>query len=202
MLDFDIDLDFALEPTQLSICGLVKKAKSKDRITLTITSETKQLAFLLPEIKQGTVYKFLSVKGGFASINFIDLIAKREVIKDLFVSSLAVGQKQILHLDKLKEQGKIHNARFLLGGLFKQRGLDVKYNYFNVFDDVCKKNGWRYETLRNHSKIILMRTAKNFYVIETSSNLNSNPAIEQFSLENDKDLYDWYNNFFSEFFGD
>jgi hypothetical protein len=57
---------------------------------------------------------------------------------------------------------------------------------------VCERNGWRYASLKNHSKVILARTAENWFVIETSSNLNENPKIEQFSSENDAALFEFY----------
>ena len=50
----------------------------------------------------------------------------------------------------------------------------------------------------NHSKIILAKTKHNFYVIETSSNLNENPKIEQFNFENSKRLYEFYLLLFKE----
>ena len=39
---------------------------------------------------------------------------------------------------------------------------------------------------------------ENFYVVETSSNLNENPKIEQYSFENDEELFLFYENFFKE----
>lgn len=41
-----------------------------------------------------------------------------------------------------------------------------------------------------------MKTKNNYYVVETSSNLNENPQIEQFTFENDKDLYEFYYDIF------
>ncbi len=43
-----------------------------------------------------------------------------------------------------------------------------------------------------------VQTPQNHYVIETSSNLNENPKMEQFNWENDKDLYLWYEALFKE----
>ena len=43
-----------------------------------------------------------------------------------------------------------------------------------------------------------MRTKENYYVLETSSNLNENPKIEQYSFENSKELYDFYYDFFDK----
>lgn len=43
-----------------------------------------------------------------------------------------------------------------------------------------------------------MKTPKNYYVVETSSDLNENPKMEQFSWKNDKELYNWYLELFIE----
>ena len=184
---------------KIPICGLVEKINSKERITLNIKKETKQLNYLIDNFDKNKCYKFISVKGGFSSIAFINWVAEREAIEELFVSSLAVGKKHIENLDHLHAEGKIKNANFILGVIFKDSNIDKnKYSYFCAFDNICKKNGWQYKLTNNHSKIILMRTDKNYYVVETSSNLNENPKMEQFSFECDKKLYEFYYNFFIE----
>ena len=58
--------------------------------------------------------------------------------------------------------------------------------------------GWDIYAINNHSKIILMRTRKNYYIVETSSNLNENPQLEQFSIENSKKVFDFYKSMFEE----
>lgn len=45
---------------------------------------------------------------------------------------------------------------------------------------------------QNHSKILLFETDVGKFVLETSSNLNENPKSEQFSLEKNNELYDFY----------
>lgn len=73
-----------------------------------------------------------------------------------------------------------------------------KYNYADRLYKIAQDNGWQFITVNNHSKIILMRTATHFYVLETSSNLNENPKIEQYSFEDDKELYQFYYGFFND----
>lgn len=201
--DFDFDLsDFDFEQEfkfiNLPVCALVEKAKSKKKICQNIKNETKQLEYLINNFDKDVVYKFISVKGGFSSINFIDYISKNETIEDLFVCSLAVGKKHIQFLDKLKSEAKLKNASFIIGVIFEKRGLDKKYDYFNEFIKICKKNNWQYISTNNHAKLILMRTEQNYYVLETSGNLNENPKIEQFSFEESKELYNFYYEFIKE----
>lgn len=113
-------------------------------------------------------------------------------------ATLRVGEKQFDELARLKKRGLIDKADFFVGSIMREDSKSKKYDYFGRFQNVCKENGWEYHVTNNHAKVVLMRTAKNYYVLETSSNLNENPKIEQFSLENNKQVYDFYYNFFEE----
>lgn len=55
--------------------------------------------------------------------------------------------------------------------------------------------------VKNHSKVILLDTDKGKYVIETSSNFNENPKIEQFSFEKSAELYEFYKKSFAGLLG-
>lgn len=151
----------------------------------------------LPDTK--TIYKFISISGGFASISFIKYVAGKEIIEELTASTLRIGQKQFYYLEKLADAKRIKKAKFFIGSksiMEGKRKYEGKYGYFENFENCCKRNNWEYLIVNNHSKIILMKTKNNHYVLETSSNLNENPKIEQYSFENNKDLYDFYYNFF------
>lgn len=196
-LDFNID-DIELKYIEVEINGLVKKSQSKNRKMFNITSERNQLNYLMNELpKKDECFKFLSVQGGFSSIAFIKLVSDIEKIEDLFVSSLVVGKKHIIELDKMYKNNKLNNCNFVVGTIFKQSN-SKDYGYFDIFKKICNKNNWNYKQVNNHSKIILMKTKDNYYVLETSSNLNENPKIEQFSFENSKELYSFYKKFFDE----
>jgi len=64
-----------------------------------------------------------------------------------------------------------------------------------------RRRGWEYVIQSNHSKLLLFDTDTGKFVLETSSNLNENPSIEQFSFERNVELYDFYENAFGELFG-
>ena len=178
--------------------GIVKRLKSKQRRTFLLNHSAREIVKLigaLPDTE--TVYKLISFSGGFASISFVKAVADFEVIDELTASTLRIGEKQFEYLATLQKAGKLVSARFFIGSLMaedeKKQG---KYNYYGKFNAVCDQNGWKRITVNNHSKIILMRTKENYYVLETSSNLNENPKIEQYSFENSKELYDFYYGFF------
>jgi hypothetical protein len=185
--------DFLFEDiNKLDVVGICKKIVCADRINYVIDSGTVQLSALLPETLKNAEYRFISGKGGFSSINFIDWVCKKEAIKNLCVSTLAVGKKEIMKLSELD----IEKATFIVGTIFKKRGLAESYNYYDVFREICEDKKWDIIETNNHSKIILMQTKQHYYVLETSSNLNENPKMEQFCFCDNKELYDFYNQFF------
>ena len=205
-LDFDFDLDFGFETkyTQVDICGLVNKMKSKKRKMMNISRETKQLEALIEAPpKQNECFKMLSVGGGFSSLAIISFIAKQETIEQLYVSTFRIGKSHFQELIRLKKQKKLGTCHFITSQT--QERVDDKaiykgqeYNYYDYIVKTCEEFNWRIKSFDNHSKLLLMKTPKNYYVIETSSNLNENPKMEQFNWENDKQLYNWYLELFIE----
>lgn len=203
-LNFDFNFDF--EFNKLDICGLVKKMKSKQRKMITVRLETLQLENLIENPpKTNECFKLLSVGGGFSSIALINYIAEKEKILDLHVSTFRIGKKQFETLLKLHHNNKLLNANFITSSMqqrsdskAKYDGTNREYDYFAFIKSECVKNNWKIKVFDNHSKLILMRTPENYYVIETSSNMNENPKMEQFNWENEKQLYDWYLELFKE----
>ena len=174
MIDFNFDFgfdNFFTEPKKIRF----NLAKSIDIVLDNIA---------LP--KQGECCKSVSPRGGWSSCSYICAINQLEKISSIIITTLRVGEKE---LDMLENEG-IKNVTFILSKV--QKLNNAKYQYFDDFEEKCKKNKWKYKEYNNHSKIALIKTKKNYYVLETSSNLNENPMVEQFSLTNDKELYDWY----------
>lgn len=101
------------------INALVLASQKKDRVNVVISTGTEMLVEIMPEVAEDKAYTFISVKGGFSSINFIDYIAKKSEIDELTVTTLAVGKKHIRYLDKLP----IKKAKFICSGIFEKRGL-------------------------------------------------------------------------------
>ena len=140
-IDLDVDIDFGelLPRVEEPEEGMMSVFPKKRRAYYTISGGNRSLAKILskqlptPE----ECIKLISFRGGFASINFINYVARREPILELTASTLRIGEKQFR-----------------------------------------------------------MRTKDNYYVLETSSNLNENPKIEQYSFENDEELYAYYYRFF------
>ncbi len=151
------------------------------------------------ELPKDEIIKLISLSGGVASLTFIKLVADAEPIEELTASTLRIGEKQFQYLETLSKTKKLRKVRFFTSKM--QQNLDTrnaKHNYLSRLEKACENYNWQIFVVNNHSKIILMRTKSNYYVLETSSNLNENPKIEQYSFENNKELYDFYYGFFDK----
>lgn len=173
---------------------ITQKSKNKKFSIIRSIYEINQYISTLPG--NDDVYKFVSM-GGFSSISFIKYISDRTVIKNLYVSTLRVGKKELQILDAISNSGRLHKVNFIVGSIMKTPGDYVKkWSYYENFEMICDKNNWKYKTENNHSKILLFDTEAGYFVIETSSNLNENPKIEQFSFEKSEELFNFYKQIF------
>ena len=155
-----------------------------------------ELSKVMPKLPEDEIYKIVSC-GNFSSVSFILYLCERTKINNLYASSLRIGKKHLQIIDAKRKEGKIGMCYFAVGSLMKDCGNAVKkYGYYDNFESVCGNNGWKYVVVNNHSKIILFDTDIGKFVLETSSNLNENPKIEQFSFERDEDLFDFYKSVF------
>lgn len=146
----------------------------------------------------GEVFKFISLRGGVASLSFIKWVADHAPIEELHASTLRIGPKQYAYLNAMANAGRLKAARFVTSTMQKDMDGRRGPNYAKEFAAIAARHGWRVTVINNHSKVILMRTAASHYVLETSSNLNENPKIEQYSFENNQELYEFYLHFFDK----
>lgn len=169
--------------------------KKHKRYKFSPIREKVQIERLIGTLPEDEVIKVLTV-GGFSSLGFIIFIAEHTMINELTVSTLRVGKKHLHILDKLHKSGKLKRVNFIVGSIMKKSGAVDKFGYYDDLIAVCKENNWQVRVENNHSKLLLFDTKDGKYVIETSSNLNENPKIEQFSFEKSAELFDFYHKFF------
>lgn len=200
-IDFP-ELNFETKFHPVEINGLVKKMISKKRAFFNVGRERNQLEALIgypPSIND--CYKMISINGGFSTIGIINYVANIEPIEELYVSTFRIGKNHFKSLLNLHNKNKLKICNFITS--VSQKEIDFSreddgYNYFEYIQKKCEEIGWKLKIFNNHSKILLMKTKSNYYVVETSSNLNENPKTEHFSWENDKELYNWYLEIFKE----
>ena len=169
------------------------------RKTFNIIRSVREIEAYTPDLPDdGECYKYIST-GGFSAISFIRFVSSQTVINHLLVTTLRVGKKELKELDRLHRIGDLDRCTIITSGLMKDDSKLVKsYGYYDNLVKVCDKNKWELKSVKNHSKLLLMDTDNGKFVIETSSNLNENPKIEQFSFEKSDELFDFYLNVINE----
>lgn len=167
------------------------KAGKRKRKRYTVLQGVRSVQAELPKLPAEDESIVMLSMGSFASISVIYAIAENEPIRRLYVSTFRVGKKESLALKRLHESGRLDECGIVVCGLMSEDARD-KYPYFRVLAEVCEQCGFIIKSAKNHSKVILAETDQNAYVVETSSNLNENPKIEQFRIENDAELLEFY----------
>lgn len=177
----------------------VVKLKGK-KVKFNIHREALELHEIIPELPpDNEVIKIISY-GRLSSIAFIKYVAEHTKIKSLYASSLRIGKKHIAILDQLHKRGQLEKATFVVGSVMKNDSkIGKSYQYYQTLLGVAQKNDWQIVVKNNHSKIFLFDTDSGKFVLETSSNLNDCPNIEQFSFEKSDELYGLYLPVFEEF---
>ena len=168
---------------------LIQKAKKKRFNLIQGKREIRELIDRLPNDDE--CFKFVS-SGGFSSACFISFISDITKINSLHISTFHCGKKEAQLLHSLKKSGLLDYVEFAVCSLMKNDKGD--YGYFDILKTICDTNGWTLRVKKNHSKVLLFDTEMGKFVLETSSNLNENPKMEQFSFEKDSELYNFYLN--------
>lgn len=173
----------------------VEALKTRERTDFNIYRGADMLRSGVELPQPGEALRMISYAGGFSSCSVVLWIGAQTKIDRLDISTLRVGKKEAIALAGLKAEGKLGQVTFILSGIAKENRRSGKdYGYTEFFEDICRQNGfwWRYE--KNHSKVILLDTEIGKFCIETSSNFNENPKIEQFCITRDDAIYDFYKN--------
>lgn len=186
--DFDLDLNFSFDDDKIDD-EFILNTKSKKRIFFDLqrSFELLKKSLKLPTIDEEI--RLISPAGGWSSCSLIMFIADKEVIEELTITTLRVGVKETQALIDLYDEGRIKDIHIIMSKVAKANKI---YAYHNQIKSIIDDRSIKVSYINNHSKVILAKTKNNYYVIETSSNLNENPKIEQFIICNDKIIYEYY----------
>lgn len=124
------------------------------------------------------------------SFDFILAILHEETIEELICAFYRIGKKVIQEIKDLQDKNKIQHVHFLVNDAIPKLTPDC-YNLLKSLES----DKWILRLENNHTKIILIKTNKgNHYVIEGSGNLSINARIEQYSFDNNEQLFNFHSN--------
>ncbi len=117
-------------------------------------------------------------------------------IEEFYFSTWTMSHNNVIQILDLYDRNYIKNINALTGEYFKTRESTV----YNILNLGCEERGQRVVASKNHSKITLLKTEKDFYVIEGSANFTANPRIEQFTLINSEGLFNFHKEWMDSIF--
>ena len=205
-----VDSTFELFPADLLEAVMshaaIEKTETKAAARATRTSQRHQvrranaeahLAEILPaRIADGDSWHVIS-RGDIDSLSYLaHALTSVDHFDYVSISTWCMARADLTQLCDWLDAGKIDQLDFYVGEIFPNQYLDE----FSQLLAMQRVYGCRVVVARNHSKVMCMANydASYYLVAESSANVNTNPRIEQTALHANRDLYEFYREFFGE----
>lgn len=172
----------------------VKRAKNAHAIKR-VMSELALEKELPWHFEEGVTYHCLSF-GDVDSLTYLRVVVKQQHLKYALLSTWSMASEDISEIRQWIEKGYIDRVDFYVGDIFK----GVYRRQYDELIALCKELGGRVCMLMNHSKVMVMLGDRFDVLVESSSNVNSNPRIENTAITVSTELALWYKEQFDGFF--
>lgn len=149
---------------------------------------------LAKKIKIGSKDRYnCIVSGNFIFGDFIEafIVENNAKCKNITISTLSMDQNNIDSLHNLIVGEFIESLDLIISDYFfsHERGNLIPY----VYQELDIDNKFQLAVAGSHTKICLIKTlGEKHIVIQGSANLRSSNNIEQFTIEENRDLYNFY----------
>jgi hypothetical protein len=135
------------------------------------------------------------VSGSFIFGDFIEayIVQRNAKVKRMTITTLSLSQENVDSLRNLLAGGFVDELSLIVSAWFYAYQRDgIKYIYEKLDID----NKFQLTIASIHSKITIFETlGGRKIIIHGSANLKSNSCIEQFTIEENAELYDFYNEY-------
>lgn len=127
---------------------------------------------------------FILQYDGISPFDIILFILRLEKIEYLQINSFMISLKAVKQLKELRSKGYINSIYFIINALILKNGSSVA----NIFK---AENA---EFINSHQKLFLIKTQKNYYVIQSSGNFTFKYDIEFTTIQNNEKLFNSLKN--------
>lgn len=110
--------------------------------------------------------------------------------EELYIATLGFNAQNSWHLCQLLDQGAIRRAHILASDYFAKADAPT----FREAKAQLQARGATLTSSRNHAKVIGLAFERDAYVVEGSANMRSCNNLEQFTLTNDRKLFEFHRN--------
>lgn len=195
----DFKTEFSLFELTEQINEIEQKVKAKaikinnQHLFHRLNSE-RMLEDILPlEVEQGASYHVIS-NGDIDSFSYLMWILRMQKVRRLLCSTWCMARLDIEEFHRQIMLGRIGELSFYVGEIFPG---SYPEEYAEICE-VCRDSGGRVAVFRNHSKVMAGYGEKFGFVIESSANINTNPRTEQTVITINKELADFYFEFYGK----
>ncbi|MDR0874223.1 MAG: hypothetical protein LBN27_12285 [Prevotellaceae bacterium] len=135
----------------------------------------------------GDIY-FLWTQNQFNAVTFMLYIIKYVgAIQRLTFSTYAINERIVNSLAKWHDAGSLRDVTIFISDTVKVRNTKVT----NLLEMQAEQRGWHIIYEWNHSKVMCIEAAGNYFVIEGSGNLSDNSRYENYIFTNNKKVYEF-----------
>lgn len=179
---------------------LLKSNKIYDKIKASTDKQTKD--FIKPinaQIIQNYIPKsgenvFFLMNGNCQFVDYIFEFVKclEKPVEEIWLTTLSLNRYTFDILDKILPDT---TKNILVSSYFL--ATDNDQILFKLKNENRLKN-YQIGFFRNHTKMVLIKSGENYFLFTGSANLRSSGTIEQFSIYNEKNLYNFNKNWINQ----
>lgn len=138
---------------------------------------------------------FLQSDSAFNAFTFVQLVAKHHPVMELCASTYSISRKVIDALIELQDKGMVERITLLISdSMIKRNPVTID----NLMAMCSTRPNFHPLFAWSHAKVCLLKTHpiddksnSQYFVIEGSGNLSENAHYEQYVFANDKEVYDF-----------
>lgn len=188
-----LDNDNEVENNEM--IGNYKLIKKYNRNILISDLKKQKLNQILTEYPNEGEIIHLITNGSYDLYNIVDdLIDKYGAVDELIGSTWCMNSHTVMDLKVKYKERLIKNIILLTGDYFK---LKQRSEYGQLYE-FMQDNKLHYKSCKNHAKILAVKINDKNIVVESSANFTTNPRVENFTIYNDKELYDFHKSWIME----
>lgn len=153
-------------------------------------SETQLLDLMGIDFKGGESYHVIS-GGDIDFLSYLKVILRQQNLEYCLVSTWCIAMEDIREIETWLKTGKIKKMDMYLGEMFPTRSPKEYNELKRIMNDYGK-----IVVFWNHAKIFAGYGEKFYFAIESSANINTNPRVEQTTINIGKEIYNFYKDFY------
>lgn len=135
-------------------------------------------------------------RGKFSLIDLIHAVLKKTGKSHVIIVTWSAGIKDVHQVDWMKSSNLLSSIKLITDHSYANRQKKYAASIVDLFGED------NIRTSEIHAKFVLIHNENYKVCIRTSMNLNANKTCENFEIDEDEDVFNFYMNFIEHVFGE